>query len=53
MMQTTADVVVIGAGVIGCSTAYHLARMGTKEVVVVEKGALILNHSRAVLASDL
>jgi len=37
-MQTTADVVVIGGGVIGCSTAYHLARMGTKEVVVVEMG---------------
>jgi len=35
-MQTTADVVIIGAGVIGCSTAYHLTRMGITEVVVIE-----------------
>ncbi len=35
-MQTTADVVIIGAGVIGCSTAYHLARAGITDVVVVE-----------------
>lgn len=37
-MQTTADVVVIGAGVIGCSTAYHLAQMGIENVAVVEMG---------------
>ncbi len=36
MMQTTADVVIIGAGVIGCSTAYHLASKGIKDIVVVE-----------------
>ena len=35
-MQATADVVVIGAGVIRCSTAYHLARMGIAHVAVVE-----------------
>ena len=35
-MQATADVVIIGAGVIGCSTAYHLAKMGITNVVVVE-----------------
>lgn len=35
-MQTTADVVIIGAGVIGCSTAYHLARLGIRDVVVLE-----------------
>ena len=35
-MQATADVVIIGAGVIGCSTAYHLARMGITDVVIVE-----------------
>ena len=38
MMQTTADAVVIGAGVVGCSTAYHLARMGIAKVAVVEMG---------------
>lgn len=35
-MPTTADVVIIGAGVIGCSTAYHLARAGITDVLVVE-----------------
>ena len=37
-MKLTADVVVIGAGVIGCSTAYHLAARGIVDVVVVEMG---------------
>jgi sarcosine oxidase subunit beta len=35
-VKNTADVVIIGAGVIGCSTAYHLARMGVKDVAVFE-----------------
>jgi sarcosine oxidase subunit beta len=34
----TAEVVIIGAGVIGCSTAYHLARMGVTDVTIVEMG---------------
>ncbi len=36
-MRQTADVVIIGAGVIGCSTAYHLARLGVTDIVVLEK----------------
>ncbi len=36
----TADVVVIGAGANGCSTAFHLAKMGAGKVVVVEQGHL-------------
>ena len=36
IMQATADVVIIGAGAIGCSTAYHLARIGITDVMVVE-----------------
>jgi sarcosine oxidase subunit beta len=35
-MPASADVVIIGAGVIGCSTAYHLARAGITDVLVVE-----------------
>src|SRR5438309_2558750 len=30
-------VVVIGGGIIGCSVAYHLAHMGWKDVVVLER----------------
>lgn len=33
-MSTTADVVVIGAGVIGCSVAYQFAREGRKTIVI-------------------
>ncbi len=36
-LPQTADVVIIGAGVIGCSTAYHLAKLGLTDVVVIEK----------------
>ena len=35
-MQSTADVVIIGAGVIGCSSAYHLAKAGITDVAVIE-----------------
>lgn len=35
-----ADVVVIGAGIMGLAIAYHLARLGTKNVVVVDRGYL-------------
>ena len=35
-MKTSADVVIIGAGIIGCSTAYHLAKAGITDVVVLE-----------------
>jgi sarcosine oxidase subunit beta len=32
-----AEELIIGAGVIGCSIAYHLAKMGCRDVVVLEK----------------
>src|SRR2546426_9928615 len=37
MATTTADVVIIGGGATGTSTAYHLARRGIRNVVLVEK----------------
>jgi glycine/D-amino acid oxidase-like deaminating enzyme len=36
-MTTTAEVVIIGGGATGTSTAYHLARRGARDVVLVEK----------------
>jgi len=39
-MQDSARVVIIGGGIIGCSTAYHLTKMGWKDVVILEKGEL-------------
>ena len=35
-----AQVVIVGGGVIGCSTAYHLARRGISDVVVLEQGTI-------------
>ncbi len=36
-LPRTADIVVIGAGAIGASIAYHLARRGARDVVVLER----------------
>ena len=36
-MATTAEVLIIGAGIVGASTAYHLAAKGVKDIIVVEK----------------
>ncbi len=33
----TADIVIIGAGIVGCSLAYHLALLGSPRVVVLDK----------------
>ena len=35
-----ARAVVIGAGIAGCSVAYHLAKFGWRDIVVVEQGPL-------------
>jgi 4-methylaminobutanoate oxidase (formaldehyde-forming) len=39
-VPTTARVVVIGGGIAGCSTAYHLAKLGVRDVVLLEQGKL-------------
>lgn len=39
-MARTADVVIIGGGVTGCSIAYHLVQRGVRDVVVLEKNFL-------------
>ncbi len=35
-----ADVVVIGAGIVGNSMAYHLAKLGWRDIVLLDKGPL-------------
>jgi glycine cleavage system aminomethyltransferase T/glycine/D-amino acid oxidase-like deaminating enzyme len=37
---THANVVIVGAGVVGNSMAYHLAQMGWKDIVLLDKGPL-------------
>ncbi|MBI4770070.1 MAG: FAD-dependent oxidoreductase [Chloroflexi bacterium] len=39
-MQPHARIVIIGGGIAGCSIAYHLARLGWKDVVLLDKGEL-------------
>jgi sarcosine oxidase subunit beta len=39
-LPRTASVVIIGGGVVGCSIAYHLARRGQHDVVVLERDAV-------------
>lgn len=35
-MKVTADVIIIGGGVVGCAAAYYLAKKGVKDVIVLE-----------------
>jgi len=39
-LPSSAKVVVIGGGVVGCSCAYHLAKFGWKDVILVERDKL-------------
>ena len=44
-MKDQARVVVIGGGVVGCSILFHLAKMGWKDVVLVERDELTSGSS--------
>ncbi|MGB3899631.1 MAG: FAD-dependent oxidoreductase [Mesorhizobium sp.] len=37
MVPESAQIVIVGGGVIGCSIAYHLAKAGTTDIVVLEQ----------------
>ncbi|WP_152042362.1 GcvT family protein [Salinigranum salinum] len=39
-LPSRAKTVVIGAGAVGCSVAYHLSELGAEDVVVVDQGPL-------------
>lgn len=39
-LPTEARVVIIGGGIIGCSTAYHFAKLGWKDIVLLERAQL-------------
>jgi sarcosine oxidase subunit beta len=45
-MVPTAEVVVIGAGIIGASVAYHLARLGLDDVVLLERAEICSGATR-------
>ena len=39
-LPDSARVVIVGGGIVGCSVAYHLAKLGWKDVVLLERNAL-------------
>lgn len=50
MSPGTADVVVIGGGVVGASTAYHLAAAGVEHVVLLERADAVATGSTGACA---
>ena len=44
-MKTQAEIVIIGGGIYGANIAYHLAKYGRKDVVILEKGELASGES--------
>lgn len=39
-LPASADVVIIGGGIVGCSVAYHLTKRGCRDVVLLERRQL-------------
>jgi 4-methylaminobutanoate oxidase (formaldehyde-forming) len=39
-IPSEARVIIVGGGIVGCSIAYHLAKLGWKDVLLLEQGAL-------------
>ncbi|MCL4825769.1 MAG: FAD-dependent oxidoreductase [Caldilinea sp.] len=52
-MRTQARVVIVGAGIVGCSAAYHLAQLGWKDILVIDKGPLFETGGSTSLAPGL
>lgn len=50
-MNKASDVIVIGAGVVGCAAAYYLAKRGVK-VTVLERREVACGASRAPMAAE-
>ena len=40
ILPKKAQVVIIGGGVVGCSVAYHLAKLGYTDIVLLERKKL-------------
>ncbi|MDP9326945.1 MAG: FAD-binding oxidoreductase [Actinomycetota bacterium] len=49
-MNETADVVVVGGGVVGCSAAYHLAEAGAGRVLLLERADAVGTGSTGACA---
>jgi sarcosine oxidase subunit beta len=52
-VSRSADVVIIGGGIMGASTAYHLAKRGCRNVVVLESGEMFGGGSTGLNAGGV
>lgn len=52
-MRETASVVIAGAGIVGCSIAYHLAARGCTDVIVLERAETEVTGSTARSAAGV
>ena len=39
-MKQKSKIIIVGAGITGASTAYHLAKLGWKDITVLDQGPL-------------
>jgi len=39
-LPSSAKIVIVGGGIVGCSVAYHLGKMGLTDVLLIERGRL-------------
>ena len=53
MSSLSADVIIIGAGIVGASVAYHLAMRGCTNVLILEKAAAACTGSTAYSAGGV
>ena len=37
-LPAQAEIAIVGGGIIGCSLAYHLTKLGRRDVLVLEQG---------------
>ena len=55
-LPLNAKIVVVGGGVIGCSVAYHLTKLGWTDVLLLEKAQLTSGttwHAAGLIVSGL
>ena len=52
-LPSQAETVVIGAGAVGCSVAYHLTELGAEDVAVIDQGPLPVTGGSSVHAPGI
>jgi glycine/D-amino acid oxidase-like deaminating enzyme len=50
-LTSTAKAVVIGGGIVGCSVAYHLGKLGWSDTVLLERGSKHVGGGPAAAAA--